>query len=111
MPKIKPQFTVEFQQSLGPYEFAYILDDGVRVAQMTMMKNAKPFVDFLRDNGVSIEVDDWEPIKGQRRGTTEETARQAKKLPTKRVEATTGNTLRSKHTKAAPRRSSSGGTR
>ena len=57
---------MEFQVKTGPYERACVLEDGMRVADVTFIGGGsmKRIVQGFRDAGVMVTTDSYEPIIG-----------------------------------------------
>lgn len=71
MPALKPRpkqstLVLEFQQKVGPYERAYVLEDGMRIADVTFLGGGgmKRIVDMFRAAGVQVTTDGYVSIKG-----------------------------------------------
>ena len=65
-PKLKqPRLILEFQQKVGPYERACVLEDGMRVADVTFIGGGsmKRIVDVFRAADVSVTTDEYTPIR------------------------------------------------
>lgn len=70
MPALKPKLkqstlVLEFQQKVGPYERACVLEDGMRVADVTFIGGGsmKRIVDVFRTAGVQVTTDDHVPVR------------------------------------------------
>ena len=70
MPSLKPKLkqstlVLEFQQKVGPYERACVLEDGMRVADVTFIggSSMKRIVQVFRDAGITVTTDDHLPIR------------------------------------------------
>ena len=67
--KLKPKqstLVLEFQQKVGLYERACVLEDGMRVADVTFLGGGsmKRVVDVFRTAGVTVTTDGYVSIKG-----------------------------------------------
>lgn len=66
--RLKPkqsELVLEFQQRVGPYERACVLEDGMRVADVTFVggSSMKRIVQVFRDVGVVVTTDEYRPIR------------------------------------------------
>lgn len=68
-PKLKQaEFTLEFQQKTSRYEYAWVLEGDVRVAEIMFVGGSSMgrIVQVFRDAGIKVTIDEHQPIKGKK---------------------------------------------
>lgn len=73
VPALRPkpkqsELVLEFQQRVGPYERACVLEDGMRVADVTFIGGGsmKKIVDVFRAAGVQVTIDEFISVRGKK---------------------------------------------
>lgn len=69
-PKLEQaELTLEFQQKTSRYEYAWVLEGDVRVADLTFVggSSMQRIVQVFRDAGIKVTIDEYQPIKWKKR--------------------------------------------